>query len=112
MIKGGTPFRQSVTQESIVLAIAVILFIAAAIGLPGFLKADNLVSIVRSVSVLGILALGMAIVIIGRGIDLSAVAIMAMSVAWYLQLLNDGSPDGLAFAYVLAGVLAIGLLNG
>ncbi|TGT12443.1 ABC transporter permease, partial [Mesorhizobium sp. M3A.F.Ca.ET.174.01.1.1] len=60
----------------------------------------------------GILALGMAVVIIGRGIDLSAVAIMAMSVAWYLQLLNTGTPDGLAFAYVLAGVLAIGLLNG
>ena len=50
--------------------------------------ANNLVAIVRSVSVLGILALGMAVVIIGRGIDLSAVAIMAMSVAWYLQLLN------------------------
>ena len=33
----------------------------------------------------------MAIVIIGRGIDLSAVAIMAMSVAWYLQMLNDGT---------------------
>src|SRR4051794_26996988 len=99
MIKGGTPFRQSVTQESIVLAIAVILFVAAAVGLPGFLQADNLVSIVRSVSVLGILALGMAIVIIGRGIDLSAVAIMAMSVAWYLQLLNDGTGEALAFAY-------------
>jgi len=54
----------------------------------------------------------MAVVIIGRGIDLSAVAIMAMSVAWYLQLLNTGTSDGLAFVYVLAGVLAIGLLNG
>ena len=112
MIKGGTPFRQSVTQEGIVLAIAVILFVAAAIGLPGFLKADNLVSIVRSVSVLGILALGMAIVIIGRGIDLSAVAIMAMSVAWYLQLLNDGTGETLAFAYTIACVFCIGLING
>src|SRR6187431_2368666 len=112
MIKGGTPFRQSVTQESIVLAIAVILFIAAAIGLPGFLKADNLVSIVRSVSVLGILALGMAIVIIGRGIDLSAVAVMAMSAAWYLQMLNDGTAGATALLLALAFVLAIGLING
>lgn len=100
---------KSLNQEGIVFAIAVGLFAAAAIGLPGFLTADNIVAIVRSVSVLGILALGMAVVIIGR---LSAVAIMAMSVAWYLQLLNTGTPDGLAFAYVLAGVLAIGLLNG
>ena len=110
MIKGGTAFRQSVSQEGIVLAIAVILFVAAAIGLPGFFTADNLVAIVRSVSVLGILAVGMAIVIIGRGIDLSAVAIMAMSVAWYLQMLNDGTPDGPGLrAMSLAGVLAIGL---
>ncbi|RUT90157.1 ABC transporter permease, partial [Mesorhizobium sp. M7A.T.Ca.US.000.02.2.1] len=108
----GWPNFRSLNQEGIVFAIAVVLFVAAAIGLPGFIDPNNLVAIVRSVSVLGILALGMAVVIIGRGIDLSAVAIMAMSVAWYLQLLNSGTPDGLAFAYVLAGVLAIGLLNG
>ena len=81
------------SQERIVLALAVLLFVAAALGLPGFLAVNNLIAIVRSVSVLGILAVGMAIVIIGRGIDLSAVAIMAMSVAWYLQMLNDGTPE-------------------
>ena len=100
------------SQEGIVLVTAAVIFLAAGIFLPGFLNPDNLVSIVRSVSVLGILALGMAIVIIGRGIDLSAVAIMAMSVAWYLQLLNDGMADGYALAIVLGGVLVIGLLNG
>ena len=62
---------------------------------------------------LGILALGMAIVIIGRGIDLSAVAIMAMSVAWYLQLLNGGTGETwpLRFSHWPA-CSAIGLLNG
>ena len=69
------------SQEQIVLALAVLLFASAAILLPGFLAANNLISIVRSVSVLGILAVGMAIVIIGRGIDLAAVSIMAMSAA-------------------------------
>lgn len=102
----------SLSQEHIVLAIAVLIFALASVGLPGFFTPDNIVAIIRSVSVLGILALGMAIVIIGRGIDLSAVAIMAMSVAWYLQLLNDGMNDGQALALVLAGVLAIGILNG
>lgn len=102
----------SLNQERIVLVLAVLLFAAAAIGLPGFLAPDNLIAIVRSVSVLGILAFGMAIVIIGRGIDLSMVAIMAMSVAWYLQLLNGGMSDGLAFLLVLAAVIGIGVLNG
>ncbi|MGB3415680.1 MAG: ABC transporter permease [Mesorhizobium sp.] len=102
----------SLNQERIVLVLAVVLFVVAAIGLPGFLAPDNLIAIVRSVSVLGILAFGMAIVIIGRGIDLSMVAIMAMSVAWYLQLLNGGMSDGLAFLLVLAAVIGIGVLNG
>src|SRR3569623_911935 len=106
------------TQEVIVFLLAATLFLAAAVFLPGFVWKDgafqggNLIIMVRSVSTLGILAVGMGIVIIGRGIDLSAVAIMAMSVAWYLQLLNDGTPDVYALALVLAGVLFIGLLNG
>ncbi|MGE3831489.1 MAG: ABC transporter permease, partial [Parvibaculaceae bacterium] len=94
------------------LAIAVILFVVSAVALRGFLDSNNLIAIVRSVSVLGILAVGMAIVIIGRGIDLAAVAIMAMSAAWYLQMLNDGSSETVALVTVVAGVLLIGLVNG
>jgi len=104
--------QQGWSQERIVLALAVLLFVISALLLPGFLAPNNLISIVRSVSVLGILALGMAIVIIGRGIDLAAVAIMAMSAAWYLQLLNDGWSGPAALAMTIAGVLAIGIANG
>lgn len=100
------------SQERIVFGLAALLFLVSAVALPRFIDPNNLVAIVRSVSVLGILAVGMAIVIIGRGIDLSMVAIMAMSVAWYLQMLNDGTPDATALAIVLAGVIAIGLVNG
>src|SRR4029079_11363604 len=89
-----------------------LLFAVSAALLPGFLAPNNLISIVRSVSVLGILALGMAVVIIGRGIDLAAVAIMAMSAAWYLQLLNDGWSGGPALLITVVGVLAIGVANG
>ncbi|MCK0198239.1 ABC transporter permease [Ancylobacter sp. 6x-1] len=99
-------------QERIVLATAIAIFAVASFALPGFFTAENIVTIVRSVSVLGILSLGMAVVIIGRGIDLSMVAIMAMSVAAYLQLLANGMSDGAALALVLAGVIGIGLLNG
>lgn len=110
MGKGFSVLRAD--QERIVLIIAAVLFLAAAIFLPGFLEPSNLIAIIRSISVLGILAAGMAIVIIGRGIDLSAVAVMAMSVAWYLQMLGTGSPDWMALLYAVAAVLAIGLING
>ena len=102
----------AMSQERIVLALAILLFLAASVGLGGFFTQDNLVAIVRSVSVLGILAVGMAVIIIGRGIDLSMVAIMAMAVAWYLQMLNNGVAGGTALAIALAGVIAIGLING
>lgn len=104
--------NRNFSQERIVFGLAAVLFVVASVGLPGFFSADNLVAIVRSVSVLGILAVGMGIVIIGRGIDLSMVAIMAMSVAWYLQMLNNGMSDGQALALALGGVILIGLING
>jgi ribose transport system permease protein len=100
------------SQERIVFVLAALLFVIASISLNGFFTPDNLVAIVRSVSVLGILAVGMAIVVIGRGIDLSAVAIMAMSVAWYLELLNTGTAGPTALALSLGFVLLIGLVNG
>ncbi len=103
---------KNLNQERIVFVIAALIFIAASVGLPGFLRSANLILIVRSVSVLGILALGMGIVIIGRGIDLSMVAIMVMSTAWYLQLLGLGHSNQMAFTLVILGVLAVGVLNG
>ncbi len=111
-MNGSRAFLRNLNQERIVFIVAVLIFGAAVIGLPGFLTAANLISIVRSIAVLGILALGMSVVIIGRGIDLSMVAVMAMSVAWYLQLLGDGMPDHMALALVLGGVLVIGFING
>jgi ribose transport system permease protein len=103
---------KNLNQERIVFIIAALIFIAASVGLPGFLRSANLILIVRSISVLGILAIGMGIVIIGRGIDLSMVAIMAMSTAWYLQLLGLGHSNQMAFTLVILGVLAVGALNG
>jgi len=90
------------TQERIVLLFSLILLVAFALFLPGFLTADNLLSLVRSVSVVGILGVAMGLVVIGRGIDLSLVALMAVSLAWTLQLVTHGMP--------LAGGLALGLV--
>ncbi len=92
--------------------LALLLCVGFAIGLPGFLAANNLLNLVRSVSILGILGVAMGIVVIGRGIDLSLVAVMAISVAWALQLADDGMPLGLAVALGLMFSLIVGMLNG
>jgi len=82
---------QRVNQQQIVMAIAAVVFAGFAVLVPDFLSAANIVALVQNVSVLGILATGMAIAIIGRGIDLSMAASMAISVAWMLVQLNAGA---------------------
>jgi ribose/xylose/arabinose/galactoside ABC-type transport system permease subunit len=68
-----------------VLLIAVALFFIFSVFLRGFLSPGNLITLVRGVSTLGILGVGMAILVIGGGIDLEIVAIYAMSAAWTLH---------------------------
>ena len=74
-------FRKlSITQESVVFALAAVLFVVFSLTLHNFLTPGNLVALVRSVSILGILDLGMgAGHVIGRGIDLAMVATMVVA---------------------------------
>ena len=100
------------SQEQIVFALAVLLCVGFAVALPGFLTTNNLLNLVRSVAILGILGVAMGLVVIGRGIDLSLVALMAVSVAWTLNLALSGVPLPLAVAIGLAFSLVVGALTG
>jgi ribose transport system permease protein len=100
------------SQEKIVLLIAAALFCAFSIFLNGFISAGNLVTLVRSVSILGILGVAMAFLVIGRGIDLAIVAIYAMSAAWMLHLANDGVSIPLAMLLGYLFALSAGVING
>mgnify|MGYP001551266696 CR=1 FL=1 len=111
-MKGWLFRRAHFSQERIVLAITIALFVLFSATLNRFLTSANLLSLLQSVSVLGILGVGMAIVVIGRGIDLSIVAIMAIPVAWVLYMMNQGVPVPAAFALGLGFSVAIGVLNG
>jgi ribose transport system permease protein len=104
--------RARFNQERIVFAIAVAIFLVFSITLKGFLSAGNLLSLLQNVSILGILGVGIALVIIGRGIDLSMVATMVISVAWFVVMVNHGVPLWLSFALGLALALVVGLANG
>jgi len=91
--------RLRLTQESIIVTITLVMFGAFALFLPGFLSVGNLLTLLRSVSVLGILSVGMGVVVISRGIDLSMVATLAMgtAVAVVLAQPNPYFPQGLPF---------------
>jgi ribose transport system permease protein len=102
----------AVSQEKIVLLIGVALFCIFSLSLKGFLSPDNLLVLLRSVSTLGILGVGMAIVVIGRGVDLTIVAVYAMSAAWTLHLANGGVSIPLAILMGFLLALTVGVING
>ncbi len=106
------PGMGRLSQEQIVFVLAVGLCAVFAVALPGFLTTNNVLNLVRSVSILGILGVAMGLVVIGRGIDLSLVALMAISVAWTLSLIEGGMPLPQAIAIGLAFSLFIGAVNG
>src|SRR6185369_10386191 len=95
-------------QEQIVFLLWVALFATFALALPGFLSYGNIITLIRGVAVLGILAVGMAIVVIGRGIDLSQIAVMAVSTALAFTL-TDGYPIWVALllGFVFAAVVGL-----
>ncbi len=109
---GGMITLRGFNQERIVFTLAVVLFAVFAVFLKGFLTPQNILSLLRSVAVLGVLGLGMVIVVIGRGIDLSLVANMAISVAWAFQLANGGTPLFIALLLGLGFALLMSLIAG
>ncbi len=104
--------RPRVTQQSIVFAIFVALFAAFSAFLPGFLTADNMLTLLQNVAVLGILGLAMAIVVIGRGIDISVVASLAVPPGLVLQMVQNGHSVPAALIAALVVSLVFGLVNG
>lgn len=99
-------------QQMIVLMISLLIFTIFSFSLDGFFSVGNLLAMMRSIAVLAILGLGMAIVVIGRGIDLSMIALMAVPTALVMTLVESGV--GLLFA-ILTGVIfaaVVGLING
>ncbi|MEN3941149.1 ABC transporter permease [Prosthecobacter sp. SYSU 5D2] len=84
---------------------------------PNFLKADNLLNIANQIAVIAIIAIGMTMVIITAGIDLSVGSLLALSavlvslfIREYAGALEAG-PGGMILACIVA-VAACGLAGG
>ena len=81
-------------QELIILIVTVSIFAGFSIFLDKFFSTGNLLTLMRSVSILGILSIAMAVVVISKGIDLSLIATLAIGTALASVL---SSPDVLPF---------------
>ena len=100
------------SQQGIVFAVFAVLFGAFALFLPGFFTTANMLTLLQNVAVLGILGLAMAIVVIGRGIDISLIAALAVPPGLVLQMVQDGHSLPGSILTALALAIAFGLVNG
>ena len=107
-----TQLLKKPSQEQIVLLLVLALLIVFSFSLPGFSTVTNLLNLVRSISILGILGLGMGLIVISRGIDLSMISIMAA--AWSIPLTQIEAGLSLGAAILLSIFIAvlIGAVNG
>ena len=88
------------------------LFVGLSVASPHFLTPTNIAAVIRQTAVLNIMALGMTMIIIAGGIDLSVGAILALSGLLGCTLMASGYPIWVGLcAGVLVGALC-GLANG
>jgi ribose/xylose/arabinose/galactoside ABC-type transport system permease subunit len=110
--RGGRLNWQRYAEYVIVAAIVVEAVVFAAIA-PQFLSVPNLVNVALSIAITGILAVGMTMVILTGGIDLSVGSVVALAgvVAAGLAARGEsGVPLGIAAALAIG--LGVGLFNG
>ena len=76
---------------------------------PNFLKSENLLNIANQIAVIAIVAIGMTMVIITGGIDLSVGSLIALSAVLAALLIRDyaGGVHASAMGLVLAGATAV-----
>jgi len=108
----------SYLQSAVLEFVLLILCIALALVAPGFLTAENLLNVLRNVSMQGVIAFGMTMVIIAGEIDLSvgsAVAFSGCLTAYLTEALTGpaaGWSPAAAVPLAMGVTLAVGLLLG
>jgi ribose/xylose/arabinose/galactoside ABC-type transport system permease subunit len=86
-----------------------VLFVILSVASPSFLTVDNMLNVLRQVSINGIIAVGMTFVIITGGIDLSVGSILALSGVIACSLAH---PDTYPVFVAVGAGLLVGLLCG
>jgi ribose transport system permease protein len=100
-------------NQSVVLAeILLIIFLIVSILEPRFISAINLQNILHQSAVLGIVSLGMNLLMISGGLDLSIGSTIGLTTCVITTLVSRGSPIAIALLAGCATAAVCGFLNG
>lgn len=97
-------------RQGILIAFAVFLVVFGLFS-DKFLSPDNLMTVIRSSSIIGVMAIGVTIVVIGGNLDLSVGSMLSFSTVLVVDLHDKIGPGG-AILVMLLATLCIGSING
>jgi ribose transport system permease protein len=100
----------------LIIALAILCIVGVATAGDRFADIDNVLTILRLASVIGVVSVGMTFVIIGGGIDLSVGALVALSSVWASTLATQQIAEDFHWIIMVITALAVGagagLING
>lgn len=99
-------------REFVIFVIVAAVFIFMIFASPIFLTSGNMLALLLSLSIEGIIAVGMVNLMVSGGFDLSVGSILGFSGVIVAMAMRAGIPVILALLIALAGGMAIGLWNG
>lgn len=104
-------------KKNMILLVLIAFIIILSVASDTFLTSSNLLSILRQVSVKGIIGFGMMAVLITGGIDLGAAYTLALVTVTTAKVANLGADAGVGYVFlaILTGILTgavVGIING
>ena len=96
----------------LVIALVILAVVGTITAGDRFTSVDNLMTILRLASVIGVVAVGMTFVITGGGIDLSVGAVLALASVWATTTGTQAMADDIGWIAMVFAALVVGTLCG
>lgn len=104
--------RRDIIMRFNLLFIFIALFVVASVSAPQFLTTQNMANLLQQSSLTGIVAIGMTVVILTSGIDLSVGSVAALSGMLVAIFIGVGLPWPVAMALAIGAGLVLGGVMG
>lgn len=104
--------KLKISRKAVMILAAVVLFIAVGLQIPNYLTVKNIFNVIRQSSIVSLVAYGMTMVIIVKGIDLSVGGIIASCAMISGLMMKNGIPIGICIAAGLLAGIIMGWFNG
>jgi ribose transport system permease protein len=111
---GGGGFMSGPVGRNLGLVVALVILCIVGVVTAGdrFADIDNVLTILRLASVIGVVSIGMTFVIIGGGIDLSVGALVALSSVWATTLATQQLAEDIHWIVMVVTALVVGAVAG